>query len=800
MATSKHADASPESYQRSSPLAIISYLSRGFAIANPANLIGVLLKSSGGAVLALYVFSGLQSIDIHWFLRVLVLGVCVLAVQLAISVFKYFTLQFRYDENKISAKKGFGTQAILDFDWFSVRSIVVTRSVLQRGLDLASVSLVTAGSSENTIEIPYIPYSIAIDWEKRVKDHAVQTDNRAQQASPTDRASIYNEVSDEEQTRERIHKLTPRKLVQASIAGGNILIDALYGFFVVGVGYFLYRFIYQILFLAPSIFEFEDPGPVQLLRSQVSSTIRDLPTSVGTDTTSLIETFQQFTGVDIAQSTQGKILFFISLALILSVLFYVINRIRYITWNYGFELTRRGIHLQAENGLLSKRRLTIRRDRVQTTLFRTNFVERSINRGDILLDSASKFNSSIPFVTTECADRILRIVTDDERTPVTVSPFSQQFTSIHVLSFIQSLVIQVVLFLPIPLVLIATFFPATRGLIWPYSLLLIGYAILRIYVRWRQEGYVINKDFLLKKEGGFSWWSVKVAPLNKVQSMSITQSWIQRLRNRATIIFNFASGTQPIPFLSLSVAEAMQRTVEGRIRGDSNVLHGEDEAGKTWRSLPNKYIVSRVIGKSLTSVLVLAPLLLLIAWGIYSWFSVSFELLAWIVPFVWGALVVWRVVVVCLKVPKYRYMCGNDDIVVKESFLGTKAETVRYSRLQSVSTHNNLTEGFFGLCSLTLYTAEDEVTIRGLDQREASRLREHIATRMLEISSTGSDALSMTEEDSTLVDSEPTHTTQDETTELGASTYGNAIPHRAINANPTIIVVPINLFLVELTE
>lgn len=758
-------EANPDGYHRSAPLVIASYVIRGFAISGPGKILALLFKSGGGAVLALYVISSLQTFGVHWSFRLVVLCVSVLIVQIVTSLIKYFTLQFRYDENKLSTKKGFSTQKIVDFEWFNVRSIQLTRSTFQRRYSLASISLVTAGSEENAIEIPYIPYSLAIEWEKRVKDQQLDPVVRAPEDAHIDSSAAGKAVPVEGERGEVLHNLTLRDLVQASFAAGNILVDAFLGFFVLGVGYCLYRFVYQILMLPPNISELSDSGPFELLHDQVEATIHNLSANFGADANSLIDTFQQITGLAITQDSQGKLFFFISLALILGILFYLILRGLYIVKFYAFELTQRGIHLQAEDGLMKKRRLTIRRDRVQSNSFRTNFVERSINRGNVKLDSASKFDCYIPFVSTECADRILSTVTEEERTPVTVSPFRQKFTPIHVLSLIQKLVIQVVFLLPIACVLIATFFPSTRGLIWPYSLLLLGIAIVKIYVGWKQKGYIVNDDFLLQREGGFTWWSVTIAPLNKVQSMSIKQNWLQRMRARATIDFNFASGSQSIPFLNLSVAKLMLRTVEDRIRGDSDSPDDttEDETTKDWMVLPQKYVVSQVIGKLLTSVLVLVPLFLLIAWGIHAWLSVSFELLGWIIAPVWGGIVMWRVVVVCLKIPKYRYICGEHDVIVKESFLAAQTETVRYSRLQSISTRNSLIDGFFGLCDLILYTAEDEVRVKGLDQREAMKLREYIARRLIETSSTGTDALTMTEQPTDSVNAQTSETTRDAT-------------------------------------
>lgn len=773
MDTSTFTDAAPDGYRRSSPLVIVSHVIRGFAIAGVGKIFGLLVQSSGGALIALYVISALQTFGVHWSFRFLVVVFCVLIVQLVFSVFKYLTLRFRYDDTKISTKKGFGTQNILDFEWFNVRAFRLTRSMFQRRLSLASVSLTTAGSSQTAIEIPYIPYSLALEWEQRVRQQNSRVTEVEATVTETDSSSTERDIANEHQDRECLHKLNLRDLVRATIARGNILADAFLGFFVLAGGYCLYRFVYQILMLAPNIFELDDSGPFQLLRSQVGSMIRDLPTNFVADATSLLEVFQQFSGLSFARNSFGGLMFFISLVVILAILFYLIKRIWYVVRHFNFELIQQGIYLRTEEGVTTKRRMTIRRDRVQTTLFSANFVERAIDRGNVQLDSASKFDSEIPFVTTKCADRILCTVIDETSTPVTLTPVGQRFTPIHILSLIQSLVIQVLFLLPVTLILIATFIPITRGLIWPYSLLLLGFAVMSLYVGWRREGYIINDDFLLQKEGGFSWSSVKVAPLNKVQSMSIKQNLIQRMRNRATIFFNFASGSQSIPFLSLSVAGAMRRTVEDRIRGDSDARNeiDEGETNDEWKSLPKKYIVSRMIGKLLTSVLVLVPLFFLMAWGIHSWFSVSYELLGWILVPAWGAWAIWRIVVVYLKIPKYRYIYSKDDIVVKESFLATHTESVRYSRLQSVSTSNGLIDGFFGLCDLNLRTAESEINVSGLDWLEAIELREYIMKRMVEISSTGTDSVTMVEQDSSPVDSTVTKTAPDESTTTQASTY-----------------------------
>lgn len=749
-------------YQRSSPLVILSYVIRGFAVASTGKLFGVLLKGGGGAILALYALGTLKMFGLHWSFRLLVLCFGVLIVQLVISVFKYWTLRFRSDDKKVSTKTGLRSQKILDFDWFNIRSILLTQSPLQRLLKVADISLVTAGSSDNTIEIPYIPYSLALEWENRVKSQTVE---QVPSQPDADSSMIDSEVESAEQLSELIHKLSFRDLLRATIANGNVLVDVIFGFVVLGVAYVVYRFVYQILMHAPSVFELNE-GPFEILLEQVGATMSDLPTNFAADTTAFVESIQQFTGLAITQHSHGQLFLFISIALIASIVFYLIRRILYVFSYHNFALTHQGIHLRSEFGLRTKNRLTIRRDRVQSTSFSTNFVERSLNRGNVELDSVSKhknLRSRIPYVTNDCADRVLHLVNDEARTPITVSPFAQRFTPLHVLNLVHDLVIHVVLVLSVSLVLIATFVPFTRGLIWPYSLFLVGYAIVATWISWKQDGYTINNDFLLQKKGGIGSWSVKVVPLQKVQRVSIKQSWIQRRSNRSTVRFRLASETLFIRYLNLPKAEEMKNVVERRISGYEDAMENEEanETTTNWHSLPKRAVVRRAIGKLLTSIIFFIPLLFGLAFAIHSWFSVSYEALKLPIVIAWFGLALWRIVVVCLKIPKYRYGYSDVDFTVKESFLARETETVRYSRLQSVSTLNTFVAWLYGLSNLYLYTAEGSIIVRDLDQREAVRLREYISARLLEVSSTGSDSLTMSEQGTTLLDSHSIKTPAD---------------------------------------
>lgn len=737
---------------------MVTYFFRIVSLVKVGPKLGNLLSgTSVGTGVAVLWFYGLSAIGLNLFWRILISVGCLLGIQFATAVIKYRTFQFRIDSSEISTKFGFGNRTTLDHDWFNVRSLLLTQSYLQRQFRLASVKLATAGGSDGTIEIPCVPIALAQEWERRFIEEDFQTHDKP------------NNVHDEDSARSKEHKvlyeLNLQDLLRGTFANGNIFSDTLGGCVFLVIVYGLYRVIYSLLFLSP---RFENPFKqegLSHLGEDVLVWVTDLQKVLVSDATLLFESFQQFTGISLNQLSLGKPLFFASLILVVAILSYLINRCFFCAKNYDLVVSKRRSHLQKQCGLLIEQRLTLRLDRVQTTSFQSTFIERSLNRGVVKIVSGNKedaLNCEIPFISPNSADGILHTVREESTAPLTFSPIGQSFTPIHVLGLIHSILFKVVIPSFLILILAAIVVPISLGILCLYAMPLIGYAFVSTFVRWKKQGYILNDEYLLFRGGGLGSYSVKVAPLTKIQRVSLKQSWIQRMRIRANIKFHFATGKESIPYLALRVAEAMKKTVADKMYGASEPISTSEEllepdqvlSKKDWQQLPSRYVVQRTVEKLLSSVFVLAPLLFA---GVAGWLhlnlSIPRESLIFPVGLLWVAITLWRGVSIFLKNLMYRYRISEHDVAITESVISKQTQTIRYSRLQSVSTHNGFIDRLFGISNLKLTTVEDEITIHGLNSQDAFRFREFIATRLKEISSRGNDVLSMAEIGSDLVDS-----------------------------------------------
>lgn len=673
--------------------------------------------------------------------------IAIVVAQLAAALVKFYTTKFRVDDEIIAFKSGLFLRKEIDFEWRNVRSILLTQTLLQKRLELTSVSLATAGSTDSSIDISYIPIATARAWEHRI---AEQSDKKAA-VSTTDVEHTFTEDETAEQVEsdEILHKLSFRDLLFSTYASLNVIGPIIRGFFVIGLAYCGCRFLVHLLMLGP---EAVTGSFWNQLVNNVIVWIKDLPTNFVKDTTWLMELIQQITGIPFAQLPNGKTIFFAFVFVIVSIVILVLSRIKYCLQNYGFTLTQQGPNLHLQKGLIKTTKVTIRPDRIQTASFDLNLRERALKRGNLRFAHAaakSDHTFEIPFLSIDSADRLLTIVYNDADISLTFSPFVKSYTPIHVMSFIHES-LKTLIFLLVISGAALMFIPPLRdgGYFWLVFLIIWLYSLLYAFFGWLKKGYRIHHDHLLQREGGLWEYGVSIAPIRKVQTVALTQSWIQRPRERANIDFHFASGNKTIPYLSLSIAESMKTTVEEVITGVKAPYgeHADDiERDLDWKKLPRRYVVRKSIGKILTSFIFFVPIFIALAWLIHWSFSIEFERLGLPLTIVWGVLSIWRVVRVCIEVPRFRYAITDNDITIQRSFLSKSTKVTRFSRIQKVSTDNNSIDRLFSLSDLNLDVAEEGVHLSGLGDQDAYRLREFISARLLEISNTQDDALTVGE-------------------------------------------------------
>jgi membrane protein YdbS with pleckstrin-like domain len=156
-----------------------------------------------------------------------------------------------------------------------------------------------------------------------------------------------------------------------------------------------------------------------------------------------------------------------------------------------------------------------------------------------------------------------------------------------------------------------------------------------------------------------------------------------------------------------------------------------DPEGVTWLRVSDKYILVRLVGWAIASLvwlLVLSVPLFLRVSGIWPEYPAW---LAWPVPGAVLALVVLRGLLIPRQVRAIGYAERADDLLIRRGIFFQRVMAVPYGRMQYVDVSVGPVERALGLASIKLHTAsaQTEAHLSGLPAAEAARLREQLSAR-----------------------------------------------------------------------
>lgn len=139
-----------------------------------------------------------------------------------------------------------------------------------------------------------------------------------------------------------------------------------------------------------------------------------------------------------------------------------------------------------------------------------------------------------------------------------------------------------------------------------------------------------------------------------------------------------------------------------------------------WRRVSPKYIVVEVVGSIVTTVLVVAGLLVAFwLWG------------PWWAPWAAGAVAVVAIVGIAFEPRRVRsigYRLRADDLLFRRGIMFQRQVAVPYGRMQLVDITRGPVARALGLADLKFVTAAaaTAVTVPGLPEAEADRLRDEL--------------------------------------------------------------------------
>jgi putative membrane protein len=200
---------------------------------------------------------------------------------------------------------------------------------------------------------------------------------------------------------------------------------------------------------------------------------------------------------------------------------------------YGFRLIQDGNKLFASYGLFSKYSITIPLKKLQQITIGTNPVKKKFNFYSMVLYtagydvSAKAAPSAVPLAKKEILEQIAAKIF-----PVVVPT---EFKSISEKSIRRAFLRYLMLMIPL---FISSYF------IFDFYALL-GIIILpglyyAAFLRWQYRGYLIQSDVIFVKQG---FWNQKIniIPIEKIQTLHITESFFQRRLELATVHIDTAS-------------------------------------------------------------------------------------------------------------------------------------------------------------------------------------------------------------------------------------------------------------------
>ncbi|WP_411803311.1 PH domain-containing protein [Arthrobacter sp. LAPM80] len=156
-----------------------------------------------------------------------------------------------------------------------------------------------------------------------------------------------------------------------------------------------------------------------------------------------------------------------------------------------------------------------------------------------------------------------------------------------------------------------------------------------------------------------------------------------------------------------------------------------DPGGVTFLRVSGKLTAARMIERGIIGIVLLAVAtipLILRQTGVWSGYPAW---LAWSVPGVVLASVIWEMILIPRQVRAIGYAERNEDLLIRGGIMFHRVMVVPYGRMQYVDVTMGPLERMLGLSTIHLHTASPgtNAMINGLPAAEAARLREQLSAR-----------------------------------------------------------------------
>ena len=242
---------------------------------------------------------------------------------------------------------------------------------------------------------------------------------------------------------------------------------------------------------------------------------------------------------------------------IVGIISFIYSLINTVLKNFDLKLSTRKGGLRIVRGLLNKEEISINKSKVQNISWSDNPLRKVFHMYTIQIEQASsaqadqlKSKIKIPGSYTEQVLRVLRLVFPKEYVK------EEEKHRVSILLKYRIFIFTGLL----PALGLASLGYFYTGLDALWVLLWIPLVWLSVSLYYKKRSFELN-DELLKNNRGTFGNHYEVFQLYKVQAISIKQSWYQRRKNLASVVFHTAAGSMRIPFIPLEQAEALENFI-----------------------------------------------------------------------------------------------------------------------------------------------------------------------------------------------------------------------------------------------
>ena len=242
---------------------------------------------------------------------------------------------------------------------------------------------------------------------------------------------------------------------------------------------------------------------------------------------------------------------------IVGIISFIYSLINTVLKNFDLKLSTRKGGLRIVRGLLNKEEISINKSKVQNISWSDNPLRKVFHIYTIQIEQASsaqadqlKSKIKIPGSYKDQVLRVLRLVFPKE--------YVKEEEKHRVSILLKYRIFIFTGLLPALGLASLGYFHAGMDALW--VLLWIPLVWLSVSLYYKKRSFELN-DELLKNNRGTFGNHYEVFQLYKVQAISIKQSWYQRRKNLASVVFHTAAGSMRIPFIPLEQAEALENFI-----------------------------------------------------------------------------------------------------------------------------------------------------------------------------------------------------------------------------------------------